>query len=442
MAVSLRLLLVGDSKTLRLLAEDLLKAGNPAYRAETAAQAFKIAHAEMPDIAIVEDAILREPKEFAAAMAESCRPLRPVVVAACADSIGKNRRAELESAVDEVMAGPLDAETALFRLEPLARLATMRNELTLRRLTLSRIGVQPEAPASGPVDNPVLVLADNPKQASFLGHAAERIGARVVFSDDPFNAERILAGEECGALVAVVDDSIGHGVLDLCRQVRKNARLFHLPILLLADTPPIERFVEAYAQGANLVVPQSIDPAVLTAEIAAQLQRQRRRGKLRERLLGIVPPALLDAETGLLTEAFMLKHLETMAEVHCLQHRPLSLVVFAIRNLHAAVARHSHAKAERLHGEVARWIKRLVRAEDAVFRLANGEFAVALPNTDDEDAHALMHRIDDVLSNTEFGIDGQPFSLWIASGRATAKLDDSAAAFLSQARLTVRELQL
>jgi GGDEF domain-containing protein len=67
---------------------------------------------------------------------------------------------------------------------------------------------------------------------------------------------------------------------------------------------------------------------------------------------------------------------------------------------------------------------------------------VALPNTEETDARSLMHRIDDVLSNTEFGIDGEPFSLWIAAGLATARHEDDAAAFLSQARMTVRELSL
>jgi diguanylate cyclase (GGDEF)-like protein len=443
MALSVRLLLVGDSKELRILAEDLLKAGNPAYRVETAAQAYKIAHAEMPDIVIVEDESLRQPGIFVAGMAEACRPMVPVMVAACGPSIDRQRRVELEATVDEVMTGPLDAATVLFRLEPLARLATMRNELKLRHLTLDGVGMRAEIPPVEPADFPVLVLADNPKQAASLGHAAERIGARVIFSDDPFNAERILAGEECGALVAVVDSSIGYGVLDLCRQVRKNARLFHLPILLLADAlAPLMGPVEAYAQGASLVLPQNVDNDALAAEIAAQLQRQRHRRKLRDQLIGIIPAALLDSQTGLLTESFMQKHLETMAEAHAVRRRPLSLVVFAIRNIQAAIARYGEAKAARLHGEVARWITRLVRAEDGVFRLPNGEFAVALPNTEESEARSLMHRIDDVLSNTEFGIDGEPFSLWIAAGIATARENDKAAAFMAQARLTVRELQL
>jgi diguanylate cyclase (GGDEF)-like protein len=443
MTLSVRLLLVGDSKELRVFAEDLLKAGNPAYRVETAQQAFKVAHAEMPDIVIVEESILQEPGKFAAGMADACRPLLPVLVAACVSTIDRNRRTTLEASVDEVMTGPLDAATALFRLEPLARLATMRNELTLRRLTLAGIGIQAEVPPVEPSDHPVMVLTDNPERVSFLRHAVERTGARAILSDDPFSAERVLASEECGALIAIVDGSLGYGVLDLCRQVRKNARLFHLPILLVvADGAPLDNPVEAYAQGASLVLPQDIDTESLSAEIAAQLQRQRRRSKLRELLLGIMPSALLDTETGLLTESFMQKHLETLAEAHTVQHRPLSLVVFAIRNLPAAVARYGKAKADKLHGEVARWIKRLVRVEDAVFRLSDGEFAVVLPNTEEANARILMHRIDDVLSNTEFGIDSEPFSLWIAAGIATARQEDNASAFLSQARLTARELSL
>jgi GGDEF domain-containing protein len=75
-------------------------------------------------------------------------------------------------------------------------------------------------------------------------------------------------------------------------------------------------------------------------------------------------------------------------------------------------------------------------------RLGTGEFAVVLPNTGDSDARSLMYRIDDVLSHTAFGISGEPFSLWIASGRATAHAYDNAKTFLSEARATVGEPQL
>jgi diguanylate cyclase (GGDEF)-like protein len=129
-----------------------------------------------------------------------------------------------------------------------------------------------------------------------------------------------------------------------------------------------------------------------------------------------------------------------LAEAHNAHRRPLSVVLFAIRNLDAATAAHGAAAAQ-LHSEVARWIQRLVRAEDTAARLRGGEFAVLLPNTDDTDARSLMYRIDDVLSHTQFGIDGEPFSLWIAAGRATARPRESATTILANARAAVGEPQ-
>jgi two-component system cell cycle response regulator PopA len=439
MAISVRILLVGGSKALRLFAEDLLKSGHPAYRAETVAQAAEAARAESPDVVLIEHALLGDGEEFAATMEAACAPFRPVLVVASPEPIAKDRRAELETIVDEVIVGPLDASTALFRLEPLARLVTMRNELELRRLTVSKFDLRSERSVAVSADLPVLVLATDPKQASAIGHAVDLMGARSVFSDDPFQAERILVGEECGALVAMVDRESRDGVLSLCYQLRKNARLFHLPVLLVADSILSSSPIDAYAQGANLVVPVGTTADALAAEIAAQVQRQRRRRALRDYLTTAIPPLLLDASTGLANESFLMKHM-TLAEAHGGHRRPLSLVVFAIRNLDAAIAAHGAAAAQ-LHGEVARWIQRLVRAEDTAARLNGGEFAVLLPNTDDTDARSLMYRIDDVLSHTQFGIAGKPFSLWIASGRATARPRESAATILANARATVGEPQ-
>jgi two-component system cell cycle response regulator PopA len=136
-----------------------------------------------------------------------------------------------------------------------------------------------------------------------------------------------------------------------------------------------------------------------------------------------------------------MKHLATLIDAHGPRRRPLSLVVFAIRNLDAATAQHGADAAKQLHGEVARWIQRLVRAEDTAARLSSDEFVVLLPNTDDADARSLMYRIDDVLTHTQFGIAGEPFSLWIAAGRATARPHENASAVLSNARAAVGEPQ-
>jgi len=437
MAVASRILLIGGSKALRLFAEDMLKAGHPAYRAETAEQAIDAARVECPDIVISDVDLLVNAQAFADGMAKACSPFRPVLVAVAPDGIDAARRTALEAVIDEVIAGPLDVMTALFRLEPLARLVTMRNELSLRRLTLSRLNVPVEPPPSAPSDLPILVLAVDPKLANALGHAVSAAGARAVFSDNPFQAEGILASEECSALVAVADESSRDEILGLCYQIRKNARLFHLPIMLVADATLAAAPVEAYAQGVNLVLPLATPSETLVSEISAQLQRHNRRRTLRDRLMAVIPSSSLDVATGLVAEPFLLEHLTTLADAYRARRRPLSLVTFSIRNLDAAIAKHGAANANRLYGEVARWIHRLIRAEDTGGRLGNNEFAVVLPNTDDSDARSAMYRVDDVLSHTEFGLDGEPFSLWIASGRATLHSGETAANLLANARASL-----
>jgi two-component system cell cycle response regulator len=435
------MLLVGSSKPLRAFAEDLLKSGHPAYRAETTAQAVGAAGAECPDIVLADRDALRDARAFADAIRAACDPMRPLLVA-LDSGLDAAERTALETAVDEVFEGPLDAVTALYRLEPLARLTTMRNEYALRQVTLAKLGVAAGTVAEPAADLPVLVLTHGPHDAGAIRRAVDVLGVRAVFCDDPFRAERTLVAEECGALVACADRDSRDAVLSLCHQLRKNPRLFHLPILLLGDHDLAADPIDGYAQGASLVLPHDIGGDTLAAEIAAQHRRQRFRGTLRDRLVSTVPSEFVDPATGLVEEPFLMAHLATLTEAHESRRRPLSLVLFAIRNLDAAMASHGKAEARRLHGEVARWIQRLVRAEDLAGHLGTGEFAVVLPNTGDSDARSLMYRIDDVLSHTAFGIGGEPFSLWIASGRATAHAYDTAKTFLSEARATVGEPQL
>ena len=98
MPISSRMLLVGESKPFRLFAEELLKTGHPAYRADTVEQALAAARLKFPEIVVAEADLLRDPTAFAEAMAEACAPLRPVLVA-----VGTGagpERARLESAVE------------------------------------------------------------------------------------------------------------------------------------------------------------------------------------------------------------------------------------------------------------------------------------------------------------------------------------------------------
>src|SRR4051812_26163237 len=157
MAASVRMLLVGSSRPLRAFAEDLLKSGHPAYRAESTAQAVEAAQAECPDIVLADRGALTDARAFADAIRTACEPFRPLIVALDGGLDGAGR-AVLEAAVDEVFEGPLEAATALFRLEPLARLTTMRNEFALRQLTLTRLGVTPGVSTDLALDLPVLVL--------------------------------------------------------------------------------------------------------------------------------------------------------------------------------------------------------------------------------------------------------------------------------------------
>ncbi len=121
--------------------------------------------------------------------------------------------------------------------------------------------------------NPRLLLVDDDTRlASMLGEYLGRAGFEVEPAGHLAEARSRLAAASFDALVLDLMLPDGDG-LDLCRELRGNARTRHLPLLMLtARGEPMDRIV-GLELGADDYLPKPFEPRELLARVKALLRR-------------------------------------------------------------------------------------------------------------------------------------------------------------------------
>ena len=122
----------------------------------------------------------------------------------------------------------------------------------------------------------VLVVEDSPTQAEELQLILTTGGFNVETAAD---AERAIARLAASSFDIVISDIVMPGLsgYDLCRRIKSEPRLTHLPVLLLTSlTDPID-VVHALESGADSFLTKPCEPEHLLARVTALLESRRLR---------------------------------------------------------------------------------------------------------------------------------------------------------------------
>jgi two-component system, cell cycle response regulator PopA len=302
-----------------------------------------------------------------------------------------------EEAFDDWIA--LDAAPALIRraLNAARRSGIAREELSLRLETAARCGGAPALAASQSNWRALYIGEPHP---FFL--ALERAMARedgkleAAFSsfmgfdflhDDRFDAVALNANADAATALA------------LCGALRRNARLHHLPTLMLCDNASAEFCAAAIDRGASLIVDREGDHDTAIAWMFARIRSGRREAQV-ESGLAAVRAAYAGAST-LFGANFFHPHMEALAQAAHISGRPLTLA--GLRVELAPGARRATASGWRrgVH-QVAEICGRIIRAEDCAALLDGDVIVIALPGCSARDAIRAAERVVSVAECTAF----------------------------------------
>lgn len=424
-AISARVLITAPRpSTAGALAVQLARCGVTAASAAGDEAAIAEARRGAAD-AIVLDAAGR-PRAEAAALArqlrEAAAPRRPVVLALLDQPAADARE---DAPFDAVLLAPSFDTQIAARLKTLVRLAVMEDEAQVRATSVAAHG--------GRLRRTRAPRPDAAWEALYMGAPSRdylAINRAVTAADGVLSASlSTFAGFDFlherdfdAVILNALDDD--DGALTICSALRRNTRLFHLPALMLVRAGAYDRAEEAFERGASDLLAAGAGHDEIIARITALTRERRRRERLRAAFAALRAPEVTDAETGLVSAAFFMDHLQRMAErARCLD-RPLSLLVLRAEAPPEA-DRGARAAAYRQLGGM---IRRLVRVEDCAARLETNVYAVALPGCALAAARKTAERLEAVGECTAFeGRDDMddPFQMTLHAAAAELRAQET-----------------
>lgn len=313
-------------------------------------------------------------------------------------------RKALEIGVEDTMLLPVQNAALLARMRSLARITTMHAELRLRAGVARRMGISARDKVSLPsvFAPPSLMVVGREEDTAFLRQALES-KAEISATTSLYEADALVQSNRFDAAVLFANGNPGP-CLDLCSQMRNNARLFNLPVLLVVDGTAVEDPALPYAHGASKVLHTPPRPMQMRAAIEPLVRRQRLRWAISQALSDSMAPSSKHPATDTYNRDFLMPYLADRLDLARTRNQPLSVALFYIPSVSGIRERFGLEAEGNLLNQLGHWISGLLRAEDLTACIGGNEFCVVLPDTPLIEAQIVMQRIAGVLSHTDFAV--------------------------------------
>ncbi|WP_262966182.1 diguanylate cyclase [Methylobacter psychrophilus] len=183
---------------------------------------------------------------------------------------------------------------------------------------------------------------------------------------------------------------------EICRQLKQQTDTQHIPVIFVTDLNNEEHETQGFSVGAVDYITKPIQPNIIRARVAAQLQLKAHRDSL-----------ALTADTDMLTGIPNRRHFETVVQNEwnrALRYdKPLSLIMVDVDHFKRYNDYYGHAAGDDCLKAIAdSFVSNIRRASDMVARLGGEEFVCLLPEVPREQAINLAEQI--LFSIRDLGI--------------------------------------
>lgn len=343
----------------------------------------------------------------------------------------------LNSGVDSIVSGDIRDIELYTRVRALARLNVMQAELARRGATQQRYGLTRDPMSQAPVGAvKAAILA-----AGDLGADAETLTA-VVGDDsclttvaDPQSAIEELNARSFDAVVVAIDGE-PDAWFTMCGDIRDNPRLFHLPILLIADPETVDDPSLPYEKGATDLLFRPVQKDELGTRLKMLIRQQRYRRCMQEAYRRSVHLETSDSLTGLFNFGFLHDYLASLTADAERWNKALTVAIFDVEGMAELNRKYGYSGGDRLLRQIGGIIGRMVRGEDLTARYGGEEFCVVMPGTPRDVAEVALRRVAHVISQTEFGVHSAELPVMVNLKMSCAAYEpgDSAESLLERAR--------
>lgn len=333
---------------------------------------------------------------------------RPII------AIGPSSLAEID-AVDAWVPEPALPAQVAARARSLFRLHSME-AIAKRRASVNALyGERPELVARPEARSSVLYVGDASPRFMSLQHIMEADNVEVVAAFSSYSAFDYLHERSFDAVVLNANDK-ADAAFTISSAMRRNARLYHTPVLLLTRDTNHETADEAFARGVSDIISAQTSDQEMRDRILTLTAERRRRRDAKAALEACREPRTLDIDTGLFHAGFLTSHLQDMINDHDRGEVSFSALILNT-DLPEGIERPDDLSAEKARRQFAAMLRHLLRSEDAACRVNADTFLALLPFTEEEGVSAVAARVSAIAECTAFESEDplHPFRLHVRS---------------------------
>ncbi|MEX2128529.1 MAG: PleD family two-component system response regulator [Xanthobacteraceae bacterium] len=406
--MSARVLVVDDVRAnLKLLEVRLNAEYFEVVTASTGPEALELCERGQCDIVLL-DVMMPGMDGFEVARRLKANPVThyiPIVMVTALDQPADRVRG-LEAGADDFLTKPVNDLALIARVRSLVRLKMVTDELRMRAVTSSEIGVTDQAfdaASDAGLNARVLVVDDRKASVERIENALDR-QQTIEIEADPQEALFRLAEGKYDLLMLSLELQ-GFDALRLVGQVRSLERTRHLPILLVTDPGEDARLLRGLDLGANDYVLRAADKNELIARVRTQVRRKRYAERLRDNVQYSMELAVTDPLTSLFNRRYMESHVGTLVERSAARGKALSVLILDIDFFKSINDTFGHDAGDDVLREFADRLKASIRGIDLACRYGGEEFVVVMPDTDLGIATLVAERIRRRIAGEPFPIE-------------------------------------
>ena len=389
------LLLISDDEIARAIESELSDAGFISIAAKTD-NVFAIADLEFaPSVILIDSPQIERGHLPAITAAEALSPGISIPVLGLVESTPPIEIPRLDS----ILVAPYHAKQIVQRVFSLIRLSEMEREIGLRLETLkSDFGYAGGLPKqNGNERLSILFIGQAAPEFMVIVNALQKKNVSVVAAFTSFTAFDYLYEQDFDA-VMINGLTSTEPAFTVASTMRKNAKLFHVPAILLVNTKNFIDHDAAYTSGVNDI----IDADAPLLEISARLLEQANFHKMHQSLKRdfdlIGDEKCRDQSTGLYNKGFFDAHLRRINALYARLGKPVSICLIRVRFNKADI---SDANKDIGYAHIGQLFARLLRMQDLTARLDRNLFVAAFPGQSSEELNPVLERIRSILQCTQ-----------------------------------------
>ncbi|MBB3232809.1 diguanylate cyclase [Halomonas stenophila] len=270
----------------------------------------------------------------------------------------------------------------------------------------------------------VLVVDDSQDIHALVGARLKSERVNLLHAYDAEEGLNI-ARENLPDLILLDLDMPGTDGLTLCRLLKNQDELVHIPVIFLTATLDVDTKVKAFELGAVDYVTKPFDAIELKARVRAALKTKGYHDLLTTK-------ARIDALSGLWNRGYLSEQLSAELSLWHRHGQPVSLLMMDIDHFKAINDTHGHPFGDLVIQRIGRVINRLSRESDVACRYGGEEFAMILRDTPAPGATVIAKRLRREIAALEFTAGRETVSPTMSIGVAGSDQFDEVAELSGQ----------